>query len=184
MIFVGNLRRFKCFSSPSNNFSPQGKPRISRRVAVGNPLERSLRIILPNRRAFQIVAVILFRRAVFLAEETFRRREPRARINNVAVLLFGEFDARNVDNAKPVELFAIGAAAANVNHQRVIEQLIHFVGRQILIINLVDGKSAVNVLAEAPRSLLTVKQLIRAVDDLVVHRFFRPPPQEFMRAEL
>ncbi len=124
-------------------------------VAVRNPRDGGFEIILADSGAIEVVAADLRGRCAVLAEIALGVAHPRAGIHRVAQLLFGECLTRNIDGAEPLELLAVGAAT-DVDLQRVVEDLLLLVGLQVVEIAEVEGKVAVEVLADADGALLPI----------------------------
>ena len=124
-------------------------------IAVRNPRDGRFEIVLTDGRTREVVAPDFGRRRTVLAEITFGIAHPRAGIHGVAQLLLGEFLSRYIDGFEPLEFLAVGAAA-NIDLQLVVEDLLLLVGLEVVEIAEVEGEVAVDVLADADGALLAV----------------------------
>ena len=131
-------------------------------VIVGNPADGRFQITLTIHFARDIFACQAVCRAVVLAEIAFGVAHPRTRIHRVAQFLFGEFLSRDVDGLEPFQLLAVGAAT-DVDLQLVIEDLLLFVGLEVMEIAEHEGEVAVDILANADGALLAVDDFVGAI---------------------
>ena len=97
-----------------------------------------------------------------LAEILLCFGQPFPRINGIAKLLHCQLFARNIDDSEPIKFFLV-RTLADIDHQLVFENLRLFGARQIVKSQMVNGKIALHILADADCALLSVKQLIAAI---------------------
>ena len=130
---------------------------------VDHPLNRGLQVLLAIRASVQVRYADLLRHAARLAEVPLRVAHPRTRIDGVAHLLRRQFQPRDVDHLKPVDLLG-RRPLAEIHHQFVVKELLLHV-RQLAMeilcaqVQLAPRKVARRILAERDRALLAVHHL-------------------------
>lgn len=129
-------------------------------LIIRAPRDGRFQVLLPDWASPHVVARQPIGRATRLAEISLGVRSPGPGIYGVAQFLIGVFFACNVDSSKPIQLLAV-RPGAEIDHELVTENLLLLIVFQVVERQPVDGKIAVDILADGKRALL-------AIDDLVI----------------